>query len=468
MANKALRLYNTAARKKQIFKAMNDKEVRMYSCGPTVYDSTHIGHMFAYVFVDILKRVLKADGYKVKSVMNITDVGHLTSDSDTGEDKIEKSAREKGMTAWDIAEHYTKEYFDTMDKLNIWRPDIICKATDHIQQMIDLILKMEKNGFTYRTSDGIYFDTSKFKGYAKFARLNLKQLKEGARIEANLEKRNPSDFALWKFSKPDDKRQMEWDSPFGKGFPGWHIECTAMSTHYLGDRYDIHTGGIDHIPVHHTNEIAQAYGATGEENFVNFWLHNNFIVVNGEKMSKSKGNFYTMADIEKRGHDPLAMRYMFMTAHYRSNLNFTWEALESAERTLNTLRNHVAEWKKEEDGKSMKKMIDGYKKDFYGALNDDLNTPIAISIVWKMARDDKLPPSDKLKAVMEFDGILGLKLGENEQENLPEGARKLIDEREKMRDAGKYAETDMLRDRLKNEFGIVIEDTSEGTKWKKK
>jgi cysteinyl-tRNA synthetase len=466
-----IRLYNTAARKKQIFKSIRKNTVHMYSCGPTVYDYAHIGHMFAYVFVDTLKRVLKFNGLKLKTVMNITDVGHLTSDADTGEDKIEKVAREKKMDAWKIAEYYTKDFFDAMRKLNVGRADIICKATDHIKEMIELVKKMEKRGFTYKTSDGIYYDTSKFKGYANFARLNLEQLQAGARIEENPEKKNPTDFALWKFSPVDVRRQMEWDSPWGRGFPGWHIECTAMSMKYLGKKYDIHTGGIDHIPVHHTNEIAQGYGATGQKNFVNYWMHNNFIVVDGEKMSKSKQNFYNMADIEAKGLDSLALRYLFLTAHYRTKMNFTWDSLAAAERTLNTLRNHVFELKKpKSSAKSDKKKIGGYEKKFLEAVNDDLNTPIALSVLWKLVRDSEINSKDKLKLILKFDEVLGLRLKEVKtmKKKLSDEVKELIKRREEFRKAGKYQEADEIRKRLAEEFGVLIEDTLKGTKWKSK
>jgi len=345
-----IKLFNTMGRKKEVFKPIIPGEVKMYACGPTVYDYTHIGHFRAYVFVDVLRRMIKFNGLKLKHVMNITDVGHLTDDADQGEDKIEKKSKKEGKTVWEIAKFYTKDFFDAMEKLNVQKPEIICKATDHIQEMIDLVKRIEDNGYIYRTSDGIYFDTSKLSDYGKLAGLDIEGLKEGARVEKNLEKKNPTDFALWKFAKEGEKRQMEWDSPWGPhSFPGWHIECTAMSMKYLGEVYDIHTGGVDHIPVHHTNEIAQAQGAI-EKDFVNYWLHNEFVNINGEKMSKSKGNIYNMHDIEEKGFDPLSMRYLFLTAHYRSKINFTWDSLEAAENTLNTLREHMR-LLQENDGK---------------------------------------------------------------------------------------------------------------------
>jgi len=285
----------------------------------------------------------------------------------------------------------------------------------------------------------------------------------------NIEKKNPTDFALWKFSPVEVRRQMEWDSPWGRGFPGWHIECTAMSMHCLGENYDIHTGGIDHIPVHHTNEIAQAYGATGKKKFVNYWLHNNHLMVDGQKMSKSKQNFYNMADIEAKGFDPLALRYLFLTAHYRSRLNFTWESLEAAERALDTLRKHVLAWKKSKSKKkSDKEKIESYEKEFLKAVNDDLNTPIALSVVWKLARDKDLTSPDKLKLVLKFDEVLGLRLKDSEptKKKISNEIKELIKKREEFRKAGKYQESDEIRKRLDKEFGVLIEDTTDGTEWK--
>ena len=468
-----IRLYNTASRKKEVFKPIRKNTVYIYMCGPTVYDYAHIGHFFAYVFVDTLRRVLKFNGFRLKDQMNITDVGHLTSDADTGEDKMEKAARDKKMDAWELAKYYTKDFFDAMKKLNVTDASIITKATDHVKEMIELVQKMEKRGFTYRTSDGIYYDTSKFKGYADFARLNLQQLKEGARIEKNPEKRNPTDFALWKFSPAGVKRQMEWDSPWDRGFPGWHIECTAMSMKYLGEKYDIHTGGIDHIAIHHTNEIAQAYGATGNADFVNYWLHNNHLMVDGSKMSKSKQNFYNMADIEAKGFDPLALRYLFLTAHYRTRLNFTWESLEAAEKTLKALRNHVIEWKKSEaKKKSSASKIKSYQNEFLEVVNDDLNTPATLSMIWKLVRDKDVSDKDKLKLVLKFDEVLGLNLEKASpvKKRMSTEIKELIKKREQFRKAGKYQESDEIRKRLDEEYGVLLEDTAEGVqlKFKKK
>ncbi len=465
-----IRLYNTPDRKKVEFVPIEEGKVKMYSCGPTVYDYAHLGHFRAYVFVDVLKRVLKFNGFDLKTVMNITDVGHLTSDADTGEDKIEKAAREEEKDAWEISEYYTKDFFESMGKLNVEKADIICKATEHIEQMIELIKKLEENGYTYRTSDGIYYDTSKFEKYADFANLNLDELKEGVRIDANPEKRNPSDFALWKFSPDDKERQMEWDSPWGKGFPGWHIECSAMSMHYLGNTFDIHTGGVEHIPIHHTNEIAQAEGATGEK-FVNYWLHNEHLLIDGKKMSKSKKNFYNMEDIEAKGFDPMAIRYLFLTAHYRSRVNFSWDSLETAEKTLNKLRDHVLEWKNEVDSESDDELLERYEQEFIDAINDDLNTTIALSTVWKLTRDEDVSEKDKLELILKFDQVLGLGLKEfepGEMKKLSDEVKELIEKRDEFRERGKYYEADEIRKMLDRKFGVIIEDTENGTKWKRK
>jgi cysteinyl-tRNA synthetase len=467
-----LRFYNTSSKKKEAFKPISESEVRMYSCGPTVYDFAHIGHFRAYVFVDTLKRVLRYDGYKLRTVMNITDVGHLTSDADTGLDKMEKAAAEKQTSAWEIAEFFTKDFFDAMDKMNIERPDVVCKATEHIAKMVELISTLEGKGYTYRTSDGIYYDTSKFPRYAAFARLNVEQLKEGARVEPNPEKKNPTDFALWKFSPEGQKRQMEWDSPWGKGFPGWHIECSAMSMQYLGDRFDIHTGGIDHIPIHHTNEIAQSDAAVGHR-VVNYWLHNDFVLVDGEKMSKSKKNFYTMGDLLAKGIDPIALRYLFLTAHYRSKINFTFESLGAAKTALDTLREKVIELRT--GGKSKESAEDQekgrlYAEQFQRAVNDDLNTPNGLSVLWQAVRDSGLGEKSKLGLILRFDEVFGLKLAEAKKvdEEISDEIKGLIALREKLRKEGKYKDADVVRKRLDDDFGIIIEDSKEGTKWKRR
>jgi cysteinyl-tRNA synthetase len=462
-----IELFNTMGKEKQVFEPIMPGEVKMYSCGPTVYDYAHIGHFRAYVFVDTLVRMLEFNGLNVKHVMNITDVGHLTDDADQGEDKVEKKARKEGKSAWEIAEYYTEDFFDAMEKLNVKTPGVVCKATDHIQDMIDLVKDIEANGYTYKTSDGIYFDTSQLTDYGKLAGLDIEGLEEGARVEKNPEKRNPTDFALWKFSPKDKKRQMEWTSPWGKGFPGWHIECTAMAMRYLGETLDIHTGGIDHIPVHHTNEIAQAESVTGER-YVNYWLHNNFITVDGEKMSKSKGNFYTMKDIEDREIDPLSMRYLFLTANYRTQLNFTWKSLEAAEKTLNTLREHVKIFQEEKSGETKIEKLEEYKEHFLAFINDDLNTPEALSLVWKLIREEKeISNEDKHKLILDFDRVFGLGLDDIRIEKLvPLTVKRLLKEREEARENKNYKKADNIRKELRK-MGYEIQDTKKGVKFRK-
>ncbi len=462
-------LTNTLTRKKEKFVPISPPFVGMYSCGPTVYLHAHIGHMRKYVCDDILKRVLIVNGYSVKHVMNITDVGHLTSDADTGEDKVEKSAQELGKSAWEIVKFFTDQFFESTDKLNIIRPDIVCKATEHIKEQIDLIRRLEEKGLTYRLEDGIYFDTSKIKNYGKLAG-GKEGIMPGARVKAE-GKKNPTDFALWKFSPKDVKRQMEWDSPWGVGFPGWHIECSAMSMKYLGESFDIHTGGVDHIPIHHTNEIAQSESATGKP-FVRYWIHSEFLIVEGRKMSKSLGNIYTVSDVEKKGYEAMALRYLFLTAHYRDKLNFTWEALASAQNALNNLREHLAFAKKnssrlalsEEKAKKQEK----FSSEFMRAVNDDLDTPKALSILWQVVKSN-IPSEDKYDLAIFFDEVFGLRLKEavtaKETLKIPKDIEDLLNERERLRKQGKFQEADVIRERIEKK-GFKVEDTPEGTRLK--
>lgn len=441
--------------------------VGIYSCGPTVYDYAHIGHIRRYVGDDILKRVLELNGYKVKHVMNITDVGHLTSDADTGEDKMEKAAKRLGKSAGDIAKFFEEQFFASIDSLNIKRPDVVSRATEHIPDQIELIRKLEEKGFTYKTGDGIYFDTSKLTDYGKLGG-EKRGIKPGARVDV-AGKKNPTDFALWKFSPKDKKRQMEWDSPWGIGFPGWHIECSAMSMKYLGETFDIHTGGIDHLPIHHPNEIAQSETATSKP-FVRFWLHHEFLQVNGQKMSKSLGNLYTIDDVKKKGFDPLSLRYLYLTAHYKDPLNFTWESLSSAQSAFNKLRSQVlaAKDQKSRTTLSPEKQVklDDYRKKFVRAINDDLNTPQALALLWEMMKSN-LPSEDKYDLALSFDEVLGLRLAESiATQRLPTTeVKKLVEEREKLRSEGKFEESDKIRKRI-FEKGYLLEDTPEGPRLK--
>lgn len=458
-----LRLYNTLTRKKENFKPVRNGHVGIYSCGPTVYWNQHIGHMYAYIQWDTLARTFRYLGFKVKWVMNITDVGHMTSDEDGGEDKMEIGAKREKLTVWQLADKYINQFRESMQLLNINEPDVLCRATKHIQDQIDLIKKIEKNGFTYRTKTGLVFDTSKFSGYANFAKLNLEEQEAGARVDVDEEKKKPWDFLLWVTNQPN--HIMQWDSPWGKGFPGWHIECTAMSVKYLGENFDIHTGGKEHIPVHHTNEIAQGYGAF-RHHTANYWLHNDWLNLKGEKISKSLGNMILVSDIQERGFNPLALRYLILTSHYRKGLVFTWESLEAAQTALNKLYETYAELGK---SKKEKKDTGEWEKKFMDAVENDLNMPLAMSVVWDMLKS-KLDDSQKHHLLHEWDKILGLKLDEGSKDagevEAPEKVEELLEERERLRKAKKFIEADKIRIKI-NKLGYVIEDTPEGPKIRK-
>jgi len=452
----AIKLFNTLTRKKEIFKPIKKGFVGIYTCGPTVYSFAHIGNLRAYIFSDILKRVFLYNKYKVKHVMNVTDVGHLTSDSDEGEDKMEKAAFRENKKAEDIANYYWGIFKEDFKKLNIQEPNIWCKATEHIKEQIKLIAKLEKKGYTYRTSDGIYFNTSKLKDYGKLAKLKKEGLEAGKRIELG-EKKNITDFALWKFSDKPGLRQQEWDSPWGIGFPGWHIECSAMSMKYLGEHFDVHTGGIDHISIHHPNEIAQSESAT-DKKFVNYWLHGEFLTFKGKKVSKSKGGLYTISELQEKRFNPLAYRYLTFITHYRDPLNFSLESLQSAQEAYSRLKNIVSEIK---DDKRINKK---YLNQFESAIDNDLDMPKALSILWGLIRDKKA--QGKFRTIKEMDKILGLDLSKKEDLNITEKIKKLVAEREEARKNKNWQKSDEIRDKIKS-LGYLIEDTSEGQKIKK-
>lgn len=388
--------------------------------------------------------------------MNVTDVGHLSSDEDTGEDKVEEAAKREHKTAKAITEFYWQEFRKDFKKLNIIEPDVWCKATEHIKEQIELIKKLEQKDFTYKTSDGIYFDTSKFKDYGKFAGLKIEKLKAGARVSLG-EKKNKTDFALWKFSEKPGSRQQEWSSPWGVGFPGWHIECSAMSMKYLGETFDIHIGGEEHIPVHHQNEIAQSEAATGKK-FVNYWLHTRWLLFKGEKMSKSKGDIYTISALEKKGFNPLVYRYFCLTAHYRTQLDFTLENLTNAKNSYEKIRNITSELK--DDGKVNEK----YLKEFETAIDDDIDMPKALAVLWNLVRDAKA--QGKVNTIEKMDKIFGLDLLKQERIDVPPAIKQLVEEREKARKAKDFRLSDKLRDEIK-ETGYIIEDTDKGPKVKK-
>ena len=469
----SIKFFNTLTRKKELFKPIRKREVRTYCCGPTVYLYAHIGNFRTFIFEDVLRRVLEFNGFKVKHVMNITDVGHLTSDADTGEDKMEVGARREKKTVWEIAEFYTKAFFEDAEKLNILKPTIICKATDHISDMIELIRKLEKNGYTYIIDSGVYFDTSKLKDYGKLTGMDFEKLNEtlkaGARVEFNPQKKNITDFGLWLFSPKDKKRQMEWDSPWGVGFPGWHIECSTMSMKYLGETLDIHCGGTDHPPIHHTNEIAQSEAATGK-NFVNYWLHGAFLVLGKTvKMAKSEGEIITVQSLIEKGFDPLAFRYLCLTAHYRSELVFTWESLQAAQNALFTLREHMRRLSENLERKRKKTLrAEEYKKKFLDTVNNNLNMPKALTVVWKLVRNEKeVSNREKYELLQDFDKILALDLvREVFKEKLPQKIEELIRKREAARKRKDWSTADRFREEVKK-LGYLLEDTPEGVRWRK-
>ena len=460
---KELSLFNTLSRKVELFKPIKAGELKLYTCGPTVYHYAHIGNLRTYVFEDILVRAFRRAGYAVNHVMNITDVGHLTSDGDHGEDKMEQGAKRTGKNIWEIAEYYSTVFFSDLAKLNVLKPQIIPKATDHIAEMIALVSELEKKGFVYKTADGMYFDTAKFPSYRDFAKLDVDNLEAGKRIAVG-DKKNPTDFALWKFTASGEKRQMEWDSPWGRGFPGWHIECSAMAMKYLGPTFDLHCGGIDHIPVHHTNEIAQSEAATGKR-FVNYWMHGEFLNEDSGKMSKSKGEFLTLSVLEREGYDPMEYRFLLLQAHYRSSLKFSFEALNAAKAGYRGLLEKMREWKKEDAASAPEDGLMAEKRALFEKhLFNDLNMPEVLSVVFSVVKEAKLSGAQKKKLLLDFDQVLGLRLEENSQDvSLPAEAIALVSARDEARKAKNWAESDRLRAELQK-LGYKVDDASTGTK----
>ena len=472
-----IKLYNTLTKKKEVFKPINPPNVTIYSCGPTVYNYAHIGNWRSFLVADFLHRALEYFGYRVKHVMNITDVGHLTSDEDIGEDKIEKEARQERKTAKEVTEFYLQAFLKDRQLLNIIPPSFLPRATEHIPEMIALIKDLEKEGYTYIIQDGVYFDTSKFSKYGQLSGQNLNEKKAGARVAVAEGKKHPADFALWKFSPKDKKRQQEWDSPWGKGFPGWHIECSTLSTKYLGQPFDIHTGGVDHIGVHHENEIAQSEAAYGVP-LAHYWLHVEFLQMQGEKMAKSAHNFYTLADLQQKGYHPLAFRLLIFSAHYQSKQNFTWAALEQAQHNLEKIyhfsRRLLMLSRKEIYSSSRGKIdLELYRQSFQKALADNLNTPEALAVVFQMVKmiekeldTRRLSPNQAAQiyqTILQFDRVLGLRISEksSQQIKIPSVVEQLVQEREEKRQAGEWKEADALRERIKT-LGYQVEDTSSG------
>ena len=448
--------YNTLTHSKDKFKPIDKKEVKIYSCGPTVYKDATIGNMRTNIFQDNLRRVLEYNGFKVKQVMNITDVGHLVSDGDTGEDKMIKSAKEEGKTPLEIADYYTKLYFKDLDRLNIELPEIICKATDNIQDMLKVVEELVKKGYAYETSTAIYFDISKLDKYPVLSNLDVENQKAGARVEVDTEKRNPHDFAVW--IKAPENHLMKWDSPWGPSYPGWHIECSVMSQKYLGEVFDIHTGGIDLIPTHHENEIAQSKGMCGKIP-AHYWMHGEFLLINGGKMSKSLGNVYLLQDIVDRGYDPLVYKLFCYSIQYRKKLNFTWEGMDSAKTALDRLREA---YQKHLNGTEdvPEELISKYEKDFNEAINDDLNMPVAMSVVWEVAK--RTEKSKKLAELLKkFDRVLGIKIDEHKEEEIPDDIKELLTKRAEARKNKDWAESDKIRDII-TEKGYIVKDSKEG------
>ena len=451
-----LKLFNTLSREKEVFRPIDEKEVRIYTCGPTVYYFAHIGNLRSYLFMDNLRRVLKYNGYNLRHAMNITDVGHLESDADEGEDKMAKAARREHKDPYEIAEFYMDRFLEDLRKLNVSMPEIICRATDNIKEMEEYVKKIIENGYAYETDDTIYFDTSKLDKYGILSKIKIDEQKAGARVEFDNKKKNVTDFALW--IKAPENHIMKWDTFWGKCYPGWHIECSAMGRKYLGEKFDIHTGGVDHIPIHHENEIAQSKGYSGKIP-ANWWMHCEFLLVDGGKMSKSLNNIYTLEDLKNKGFSPLDYKMFTFTSHYRNKLNFTWDSLESAKIALSRLKegyNRHAEGIED----VVDSVIADYENKFHEAINDDLNMPLAMSVVWEVVKNP-IKSNKFAKLLDKFDEVLGLNLSHKEELELPEEIKDILEERKNARENKDWAKSDELRDKLLD-LGYVVKDTKNG------
>jgi cysteinyl-tRNA synthetase len=464
-----LLLYDTRSRRKQALRPRVPGRVGVYTCGPTVYAPQHVGNLRSQLFADLLKRALLAEGLEVTHVINITDVGHLTGDADSGEDKLERAARQSGRRAEDVAREYTEQWLRDRAQVGCLPPEVLCRATEHIAEQIDLVRQLEARGCTYRIADGIYFDVAKFPRYAEFARISLKAQADGARIGDVPGKRQPADFALWKFSPPGARRQQEWDSPWGRGFPGWHLECTAMSRRYLGDQFDIHTGGMDHVAVHHTNEIAQAESAFAPHPWVSIWMHNAFLDFSGEKMAKSQGNVVLLDDLVARGFEPMAFRYFFLQAHYRQPQAFGMDAIEAADRALRRLATHYAAVR-DAPGEPAPDALQPALAAFRAAIRDDLNAPQALAVAWSVVRGEEIAAPAQRALLDAFDPVLGLGLAELAA-RLARGDSDpridaLVARREDARRRRDFAEADRIRAELAAE-GVALEDTPQGARWRR-
>ena len=469
---KKVYLYNTMSRTVEEFIPLSDEYVGLYGCGPTVYNYAHIGNLRTYIFEDTLKRVLRHAGFKVKHVMNITDVGHLTGDGDDGEDKMEKSARESGRSVWDIAKFYTDAFFRDYDSLNIIRPDIVCPATQHIPQMIELIKRLEAGGHTYVAGGNVYFSIDTFPAYGRLARLNLDDLKSGARIDIDSNKRNPKDFVLWFTNSKFGEQAMMWDSPWGRGYPGWHIECSAMSMYYLGETFDIHCGGIDAIPVHHTNEIAQSEAATGKQ-WVRYWMHGEFLLSDKGKMSKSSGEFLTMSVLREHGYDPMDYRYFCLGATYRTQLQFSYQGMDGARTArLGLVERIAALGDKVADEASVSEKTRSYMDQFDSFVCNDLATARGLSVLWTMLKDEGISNAEKRYAVNYMDSVLGLKLDEvraakDSGSDIPAEVMELVEKRAQAKKDKDWAAADSYRNQI-DALGYLLKDTPTGPSLQKK